>query len=109
MRRTAIQGLLSRFRWSPGPFIFDEFLGRFEAGSLSTFFSKSNLQKSKIPPLPRGVALGGQRGEVMTPTDANPAIASLNANLGAWVGNWGLGLAFWGLDYDSGPWTGIQD
>ena len=39
-RQKAIQGLLSRFRWSPGGRIF----GRFEPGSLSTFFQKSNLE-----------------------------------------------------------------
>ena len=39
-RQKAIQGLLSRFRRSPGGRIFD----RFEPGSLSTFFQKSDRQ-----------------------------------------------------------------
>ena len=39
-RQKAIQGLLSPFRRSPGGRIF----GRFEPGSLSTFFQKSNLE-----------------------------------------------------------------
>ena len=42
----AIQGLLSRFRWSPGGLIF----GRFEPGSLSTFFKNRTwkFEKSEL-------------------------------------------------------------
>ena len=39
-RQKAIRRLLSRFRWSPRGRIFD----RFEPGSLSTFFQKSDRQ-----------------------------------------------------------------
>ena len=51
MRQKAIQSLLSQFRWSPRSLIF----GRFEPGSLSTFFQnmtwkfeKSELWELKI-------------------------------------------------------------
>ena len=70
-RQKAIQGLLSRFRWSPGPSIFDGFLANLNRALSALFFSNSDLKKSKIPP-PQGVPLGGQRG-VLAPLGADPA------------------------------------
>ena len=41
----------------------------------------------------------------LAPTDVNPAMAPLETNLEAWTSILGLGLAFGGLDKNSGPWT----
>ena len=44
IRQKAVQGLLTRFRWSPTDWIF----GRLELGSLGTFFRKSDLKIASV-------------------------------------------------------------
>ena len=66
MRQKAIQGLLSRFRWSPGPSIFDGFLADLNQ-ALSALFFKIGSQKSGNPGSP---PVGGG------PLSANPACAA---------------------------------
>ena len=51
MRQKAIQGLLSRFRRSPGPLIFDGFLADLNR-ALSALFSKIGPQKIENSPSP---------------------------------------------------------
>ena len=53
MRQKAIQGLLSRFRWSRTTSIFDVSLPVLNRALSALFFSESDLNKSKIPP-PQG-------------------------------------------------------
>ena len=53
MRQKAIQGLLSRFRWSPTTSIFDGFLADLNR-ALSALFFKIRLQKIENPPSPGG-------------------------------------------------------
>ena len=79
--------------------------GNGAAASLAQLFAEAMEMKSRHSPscaLPdsntSGRRRGGWMGGDMAPTDANPAFAPLNANLGAWTRCWGLGLAFWGLD-----------
>ena len=111
MRQKAIQGLLSRFRWSPGPSIFDGFLADLNR-ALSALVSKIRPQNFENPPSPGGLL--GDRGEWAS-TDANPACAPLKRNwglgrgvggldelLGAWTSILGLGLGFWTLDKELG-------
>ena len=51
MCQKAIQGLLSRFRWSPTTFHFRQIFGRFERGSFSTCFQNrtSTFQTITFP------------------------------------------------------------
>ena len=60
MRQKAIQRLLSRFRWSPGPSIFDRFLADLNR-ALSALFFKIGPQQIKNPPSPGGPP-GGSKG-----------------------------------------------
>ena len=62
-RQKAIQGLLSRFRWSPGPSIFDRFWADLNR-ALSALFFKNRVSKSENPgPPPVG---GGTCGVTST-------------------------------------------
>ena len=62
MRQKAIQGLLSRFRWSPTTSIFDGFFADLNR-ALSALFSNFGSQKSENPGHPPPVGGVGQAGK----------------------------------------------
>ena len=93
-RQKAIQGLLSHFRWSPGPSIFDGFLADLNR-ALSALFSKIRPQKIENPPSPGGplglqmsnVGLrGSKEGSRMIPEQKGSSMLGASSRmLGAWL------------------------
>ena len=100
LRQKAIQGLLSRFQWSPGPSIFDGFLADLNR-ALSALFSKLGSAGRRRAPegsprAPRGREIAPRCWEI-----AQKFWKNCSEILD-------LGLGIWTLDKQSGAWHSLS-
>ena len=70
MRQKAVQGLLSRFRWSPGPLIFDRFWADLNR-ALSALFSKGGQRGGFGPHRREPRICPPSRGEMLELSELN--------------------------------------